>query len=96
MLTVFYLDQGLLCQDVVQDKDGGLPPSTVWIDLLSPTRDEERLVEGWTEIEVPTREEMQEIELSSRLYVEGRAMVMTMAHATRPSLVHRSSLPMGR
>jgi magnesium transporter len=78
MLTVFYLDQGLLCQDVVQDKDGGLPPSTVWIDLLSPTRDEERLVEGWTEIEVPTREEMQEIELSSRLYVEGRAMVMTM------------------
>lgn len=78
MLTVFYLDQGLLCQDVVQDKEGGLPPSTVWIDLLSPTREEERLVEGWTEIEVPTREEMQEIELSSRLYVEGRAMVMTM------------------
>lgn len=79
MLTVFYLDQGVLCQDVVQgDGGGGLPPSTVWIDLLSPTRDEERLVEGWTEIEVPTREEMQEIELSSRLYVEGRAMVMTM------------------
>ncbi|CDK98550.1 putative magnesium/nickel/cobalt transporter [Magnetospirillum gryphiswaldense MSR-1 v2] len=79
MLTVFYLDQGLLCQDVVQGGGGGgLPPSTVWIDLLSPTRDEERLVEVWTEIEVPTREEMQEIELSSRLYVEGRAMVMTM------------------
>jgi len=78
MLTVFYLDQGLLCQDVVQGDAGGMPPSTVWIDLLSPTRDEERLVEGWTEIEVPTREEMQEIELSSRLYVEGRAMVMTM------------------
>lgn len=78
MLTVFYLDQGLLCQDVVQGDGGAMPPSTVWVDLLSPTREEERLVEVWTEIEVPTREEMQEIELSSRLYVEGRAMVMTM------------------
>lgn len=78
MLTVFYLDQDLLCQDVVPGDGGAMPPSTVWIDLLSPTREEERLVEGWAEIEVPTREEMQEIELSSRLYMEGRAMVMTM------------------
>lgn len=78
MLTVFYLDQGLLYQDVMPGNGGEMPPSTVWIDLLSPTREEERLVEGWTEIEVPTREEMQEIELSSRLYVEGRAMLMTM------------------
>ncbi|MBR9970768.1 magnesium transporter CorA family protein [Magnetospirillum sulfuroxidans] len=78
MLTVFHLDQGLLCQDVASADWHEIPAETVWIDLMSPTREEERQVENWTEIEVPTREEMQEIELSSRLYVEGRATVMTM------------------
>jgi magnesium transporter len=47
-----------------------LPPEATWIDLFQPTRDEEKLVEQCLGIEVPTREEMQEIEPSSRLYQE--------------------------
>ena len=49
----------------------------IWIDLLDPTDDEERAVETALGLEVPTREEMAEIEDSSRLYAENGAVVMT-------------------
>lgn len=49
----------------------------VWIDLASPTHEEEAHVEHRLGIDVPTLEEMQEIEESNRLYVEGHATVMT-------------------
>ncbi len=54
----------------------------VWIDLLSPTREEEAEIESLIGVAVPTREEMEEIEISSRLYVEDGAYFMT---ATLPS-----------
>ena len=49
----------------------------VWIDLLRPTREEEQAVEAAFGVEAPTREEMQEIEISSRLYVEDDTAYMT-------------------
>jgi magnesium transporter len=50
---------------------------TVWIDLLNPSREEETKVERALALEVPTREEQQEIEASSRLYQENGAHFMT-------------------
>ena len=58
-------------------EDGVLPPRTVWIDMLEPSPEEERRVEHALEIDAPTREEMQEIELSNRLYREGAAIYLT-------------------
>ncbi len=49
----------------------------VWIDLLQPTEAEERLVERLIGAELPTREEQQEIETSSRLYREGDVLFLT-------------------
>jgi magnesium transporter len=49
----------------------------VWIDLLEPTVEEEKLVEASFGIEVPTREEMKEIETSNRLYEDNGALYMT-------------------
>jgi magnesium transporter len=49
----------------------------VWIDLLNPSGEEERAVQDALRIEVPTREEMQEIESSSRLYKEGEDLFLT-------------------
>ena len=49
----------------------------VWIDLLNPTADEERAVQNGLQLEIPTREEMQEIESSSRLYREDDALFLT-------------------
>ena len=59
--------------------DAGSPPSeaAVWLDLVSPTVQEDKLVEQFFGIAVPTREEMQEIEVSSRLYVENGGRYMT-------------------
>ncbi len=49
----------------------------VWIDLLDPTRDEETALEARLGIDLPTKEEMEEIEISSRLYNEDGASFMT-------------------
>jgi len=54
-----------------------LPESTVWVDLDRPTAAEDKAVERLARIEVPTREDMQEIEISSRLYIENGARYMT-------------------
>lgn len=48
-----------------------------WIDLLNPSREEDRYVENLLGISVPTREEMQEIEHSSRLYSDNGTEYMT-------------------
>ena len=54
-----------------------LPENAVWIDLVKPTAAEDRAVERLAGIAVPTREDMQEIEISSRLYIENGARYMT-------------------
>src|SRR3984885_6622321 len=54
-----------------------LPDNAVWIDMVKPTADEDHAVEGLAGIAVPTREDMQEIEISSRLYIENGARYMT-------------------
>jgi magnesium transporter len=48
-----------------------------WIDLLEPTLAECHMVEQSLKLIVPTREEMQEIEITSRLYREENALFMT-------------------
>src|SRR5881275_3157625 len=54
-----------------------LPENAVWIDLVKPTPEEDHAVERLAGIAVPTREDMQEIEISSRLYIENAARYMT-------------------
>ena len=49
----------------------------VWLDLVDPTRDEEHLVERLLSLALPTRGEMQEIEVSARLYQANGAEFMT-------------------
>jgi len=61
--------------------DAGLH-GAVWIDLVAPTPEETAAVIAATGLVLPTREDMAEIEPSSRLYREGGAQVMT---ATLPA-----------
>lgn len=65
-----------------------IPADAVWIDLLSPSDDERRYLDSSLALSLPTREEMQEIEPSSRLYQEGEAVYMTatvISHADDPN-----------
>ena len=56
-----------------------LPKGAIWIDLLEPTKEEEKLAEKLVGTNIPTREEMSEIEPSSRLYQRSGAAYMTMS-----------------
>ena len=49
----------------------------LWIDLFEPTPSEIAEVQAALGVEMPTRSEMQEIEVSSRLYSEQGALFMT-------------------
>ena len=49
----------------------------VWVDMVEPSAADEAFVETALGIDVPTRDEMQEIEISSRLYQEDGAAFMT-------------------
>ena len=60
-----------------------LPDDCIWVDLIEPSAEEERLIEQALGIDVPTREEMKEIEASSRLYEEHGALFMTATVATK-------------
>lgn len=52
-------------------------PPPVWVDLLEPTPEEMSAIEVEFGIALPSRDEMQEIEVSSRLYQESQAHFMT-------------------
>jgi magnesium transporter len=59
------------------DAANALPPDAVWIDLVDPSVAEEKLVEQALRLSIPTREEMDEIEPSSRLYEDQGALFLT-------------------
>ena len=68
---------GPACDGSVIEARGEIPASATWIDLEEPTREEEQLVERSLGFAVPTRDDMVEIEPSSRLYERDGALVMT-------------------
>src|SRR6476646_11574320 len=76
MLSVFVPSESSL-KKVIETGLAALPEGAVWIDLVKPTSAEDRAVERLAGIAVPTREDMQEIEISSRLYIESGARYMT-------------------
>jgi magnesium transporter len=82
MLTVFVPQStGLVYSE--QARDAPLPQDALWIDLRDPTVEEEKLVESTLGIDVPTREEMREIEASNRFYEENGAIYMTATVVTK-------------
>jgi magnesium transporter len=62
--------------------------SAIWVDLVSPSSEEERAVESALGIDVPTKDEMQDIATSSRLYQEGGASFMTATILTNSDTSH--------
>lgn len=76
MLTTYTVENGhLVLRDNVRAPEAMRRAG--WIDLLQPTREEEHAVQDALGIEIPTREEMQEIESSSRLYREDDTLFLT-------------------
>src|SRR5436190_1479414 len=76
MLSV-YVPHGASLDRIPVEPGKDVPDSAIWFDLITPTQEEDKLLERHLGIAVPTREEMQEIEVTSRLYVENGARYMT-------------------
>lgn len=74
MIKAFVVDNERL--RAVEDLHQNLE-AIVWVDLLNPTKAEEGAVALAFGVAIPTREEMEEIEISSRLYTEDGAFFMT-------------------
>ncbi len=76
MITAYCSD----CKPVeIRDlsQGSGLRDDVMWIDMVEPSREEELFVERALGIEVPTRDDLKDIEPSARLYVENDAVFMT-------------------
>lgn len=76
MITLYCLEDGALVRHVAENLQT-LPDNVLWVDLLSPDLQEERFIESALGLDIPTREELAEIEDSSRFYDEDGAIFMT-------------------
>src|SRR3954464_9977320 len=78
---------------VIDPKVARIPDEATWIDLEEPTKEEEALVERCIEVGIPTEDEMQEIEPSSRLYERNGALYMTISALRGVDDEHPSTTP---
>ena len=81
MLRVFGLRENCLRRSLTSAGESidaiAIPPDALWIDLHNPTPQEREAVKAALRIDPPTEEDMEEIEISSRLYQEDGAIFMT-------------------
>ena len=76
-MLVAYIVRKTLEPQKITHENHALLKEALWIDLLNPSKEEEDLVEHYLNLGIPTREEMVEIEQSSRLYKENGILFMT-------------------
>jgi len=84
MMNRYILTEGTLTAGPNLSGPENLPQ---WFDLLTPTDDERSALAAHLGLTLPTRDDMAEIEVSSRLYSEGGATFMT---AMIPSMIPSS------
>jgi len=92
MLTAYRVsDKGL--EEVVSSDPSVTPADTAWVDLYQPTLDEDRITERFLAAAIPSREETEEIEFSSRFYAEDGAVFMTASLLTGVDKGHPTLAP---
>ncbi len=69
--------------------------AAVWLDLLAPTESERAAAERITGLRVPARDEIAEIESSSRLSAEGDALYLNTPQSFRTPANELASAPLG-
>ncbi|URD60458.1 magnesium transporter CorA family protein [Sphingomonas sp. KRR8] len=74
---------------------GQISSTAAWIDLEEPTREEERLAEQFIGLPIPTRDDLAEIEPSSRLYEQNGALYLTLGTLSGVEEGQPTSEPIG-
>jgi magnesium transporter len=70
-------------------------PNAVWLDLLTPSDDERRAAEQATGLELPTRDNIAEVESSSRVYMEGETIYLSSPVSFRDAEGRSAIAPVG-
>src|SRR5688572_18072949 len=84
-------ERGVECSDLGHCH--GLMRNAVWIDLFEPNEQEEIIVDMAFSIDLPTHREMQDIEVSRRLYKAENALFMTATVLTHADTSRPESTP---
>lgn len=85
MIIAYFSHESIIQNQEINLNNQALLEKTIWLDLFNPTQEEEKLVEKYLQFNIPSKEEMREIEVSSRLYHENHTLFMTatmLAHST--------------
>lgn len=83
MLFIRTIENGSLVATRYEGAPASATPTGNWYDLIDPTDEERAFVDLATGVETPTREEIEEIEVSSRLYSDDGVEYMTVTAAAR-------------
>ena len=88
-MIITYLNQN---NKIERSTEVILDSSTLWIDLVNMSREEEKLIENFLGIDIPSKEEMEQIEVSRRLYVENDAtyFIMSLINHNLTSIINHS------
>lgn len=87
MVVIYFQTQSGIQSQELDENNYHLLDEALWIDLIAPTKNEEIMVEERLKLGIPTKEEIEEIEPSSRLYIEDNVLFMT------ATMVAMSDLP---
>lgn len=79
----FFTFEGNVLQTLTPEAAAKDTSRIVWVDLMEPSTEEETFVEKLFAIDIPTSDEMHEIELSNRLYQENGALYATFTVVTK-------------
>lgn len=82
MITCFYTD-GKNISSVNINHDGKIPDGTIWVDMVSPSIEEENCVKSQLGVNIPSREEVWKNQVLNRLYRENNITYMIAAIITK-------------
>jgi magnesium transporter len=86
----------MLNAHIAKSSDAGTRSANpFWVDLLDPTSDEIARVAAETDIQVPSRESLQEIETSSRLRVDAQTLYVSMPLTLQDEAAGFAPVPLG-
>lgn len=72
-----------------------VPPRVNWIDAFEPSPEEMSFLEHIMEVDIPTMEDLVEIESSSRLAIDGDTLVMSLPATVKDAGGYPRSTPIG-
>lgn len=79
----------------VDAQTASAPDNVIWVDLLNPTNDEVAWTHEHFDVRVPSRDDLSEIELSSRLAKEGSSIYLSSPVIGKATIEHAELTPAG-